>query len=227
MQKSRTIFIGDIHGCYKEFKLLIKKLDIKEFDKVFLVGDIINKGPYSYKVLNFVYKNRKLYKCVLGNNEVNFLNFLKGNFNKNHKHFKKLKNKIEKHKKYKLIKYLEELPLYIEEKEYIVLHGGLIPNKKIEDHSIDEITRLREYNGKLWYKYYNGNKKIIYGHNALDGLQIREKTIGIDSGCVYGKSLTAYILETGEIYSQNALDIYLNVFKKENFILEKLKKIFK
>ena len=227
MQKSRTIFIWDIHWCYKEFKLLIKKLDIKEFDKVFLVWDIINKWPYSYKVLNFVYKNRKLYKCVLWNNEVNFLNFLKWNFNKNHKHFKKLKNKIEKHKKYKLIKYLEELPLYIEEKEYIVLHWWLIPNKKIENHSIDEITRLREYNWKLWYKYYNWNKKIIYWHNALDWLQIREKTIWIDSWCVYWKSLTAYILETWEIYSQNALDIYLNVFKKENFILEKIKKIFK
>ena len=51
-------------------------------------------------------------------------------------------------------------------------------------------------------------KKIIYGHWAVEWLKIRENTIWIDSGCCYWKYLTAYILETGEIIQQKALDVY-------------------
>ncbi len=227
MQKSRTIFIWDVHGCYNELKLLLKKIKVKDIDTVYFVWDIINKGPDSYKVLNFIYKNRNQFKCVIWNNEVNFLNYLDWNFNSKHKQFKKLRKKIYSKERNKLIGYLKELPLYIEETDFILLHWWLIPNKKLNEHNIDEITRIREYNWTLWYKLYKWKKKIIYWHNALDWLQIRKNTIWLDSWCVYWKSLTAYILETWEIYSQNASEIYLNVFKNTNTIFDKIIKLFK
>jgi hypothetical protein len=226
MQKSRTIFIWDVHGCYKELKLLLKRLKIQDNDKIYFVWDIINKWPDSYKVLNYIYKNRSQFKCVIGNNEVNFLNYLEWNFNSKHKIFNKLRKKIYSKNKDKLIQYLKELPLFIEEEGFLLIHWWLNPNKSLEDHSIDEITRIREYNWTLWYKLYRWEKKVIYWHNAFDWLQIRENTLWLDSWCVYWKSLTAYILETWEIYSQNALDIYLNVFKN-NSLLDKIIKIFK
>lgn len=227
MVKSRTIFIWDVHGCFNELKALLNKIDIKENDRLFFVWDIINKGPDSYKVLNYIYKNRNQFKCVIGNNEVNFLNYLEWDFTPKHKIFKKLKKKILKHKKDKLIKYIESLPLYIEEKDFILLHWWLVPNKKLKDHSVDEITRIREYNWTLWYNLYKWKKKVIYWHNALDWLQIRKNTIWLDSWCVYWKSLTAYILETWEIYSQNASNIYLDVFNSKSSFLNKILKIFK
>ena len=227
MQKSRTIFIWDVHWCFYELKLLLKKLKIKDNDTVYFVWDIINKWPDSYKTLNYIYKNRNQFKFIIWNNEVNFLNYLKWDFNQKHKYFKKLKKKIFKKNKEKLIKYLEELPLYIEKDDFILIHWWLLPNKKLEDHTIDEITRLREYNWKLWYKLYKWDKKIIYWHNAVDWLQIREKTIWLDSWCVYWKTLTAYILETWEIYSQNAEKIYLNIFRKNNSIIEIIKNFLK
>ena len=77
MEKSRTIFIWDVHWCFNELKNLLKKINIKESDRVFFVWDIINKWPDSYKVLNYIYKNRNQFKCVLWNNEVNFLGNIK------------------------------------------------------------------------------------------------------------------------------------------------------
>ncbi|MDP2090524.1 MAG: metallophosphoesterase [Candidatus Gracilibacteria bacterium] len=226
MQNYRTIFIGDVQGCYDELKLLIKKLKLKKNDKVYFVGDLINRGPKSYKVLKYLYKNKYRFTSIKGNHELNFLNWLKGEKYSDNKQLKKLKNKIEEHKKNYLIKYIEGLPLFIEEEHFILIHGGLIPNKKLEDHTEQEITNIREFNGKPWYEYYKGNKPIIYGHRAESGLQIRKKTKGLDSGCVYGKALTAYILETGEVIQQNSLECYVDLYKGNNNLFKKVQNIF-
>ena len=56
-----TFAIGDLQGCYQEFRQL---LDLIRFDpakdKLWLVGDIVNRGPDSLSVLRFV---RGLNRC--------------------------------------------------------------------------------------------------------------------------------------------------------------------
>ncbi len=223
--KPRTIFIWDIHWCYDELKLLLKKINIQKEDRVFFVWDMINKGPKSYKVIKFLYKNRNQYKAIKWNHEVWFLNWIDSNSPKTKNTiYKKLKHRFTL--KPKKLEYIRNLPLYIEEDNFILLHWWLIPNKKIEDHTEDEITKLREVNGELWYNLYKWDKKIIYGHNALDWLQIREKTIWLDSWCVYWKALSAYVLETWEIYTQNALSEYVNLYKNKVSFRTLIKQIF-
>jgi len=51
---SRTLFIGDIHGCLSEFQSLLKKLNFSEKDEIICVGDLIAKGPNSCGVLKFI-----------------------------------------------------------------------------------------------------------------------------------------------------------------------------
>lgn len=69
----REIFIGDVHGCFDQLSELWKKLEIQEGDKVYFVGDIIDRGPASSSCLTFL---RDLSKtpnwggCVLGNHEL-------------------------------------------------------------------------------------------------------------------------------------------------------------
>ena len=207
----RNIFIWDVQWCYKELKHLLKKLKIKENDRVFFVWDLINRWPKSYKVLKLLYKNKDQFKSVVWNHEINFLRYLdwKNCDDEYKKSFKKLKKKLEE--KPEILKYLKSLPKYIEEDNFIVVHAWIIDWKTLDWHNIDEITRLREYNGKPWYEYYKWNKKIVYWHWAVDGLRIRENTIWLDSGCVYGKCLTAYILETWEIITQNAFETYCKI----------------
>jgi len=210
--KKRSIFIWDIQWCYDELKLLLVKLELSSIDKVYFVWDLINKWPKSWKVLKLIYKNRKQFYSVLWNHEVNFLRWLdSGLYDWDISWFKKLKEKLEENPE--VLDYLRTLPLYIEKKHFILLHWGLIPGKDIDDHSIDEITRIRELDGKAWYDYYKWEKKVIYGHWAVEWLRLRENTIWLDTWCVYGKALTAYILETWEIIQQQALDVYVNVYK--------------
>jgi Icc-related predicted phosphoesterase len=40
---SRTLFIGDVHGCYDELIALVAKVGLKSEDHLYFVGDIINK----------------------------------------------------------------------------------------------------------------------------------------------------------------------------------------
>ena len=209
----RTIFIWDVHWCYDELKLLIKELKLSEEDKVFFVGDYINKWPKSFKVLKFLYKNKDQFFGVLWNHDYHFLEWVKWKeVSYWTKTFKKLKKKLEEYPE--ILNFYKNMPLYIENKNFILVHAWIENAIELNNQKIDILTSVREINKKLWYKNYNWDKKIIYWHNALDGLQIRENTVWLDSGCVYWKSLTAYVLETWEIYSQNALDNYVDVYKK-------------
>jgi len=225
MKKSRTIFIWDIHWCYDEFKLLIKKLSIEKNDRVFLTWDLINRWPKNYKILKFLYKNREQYRSVIWNNEINFLRYIEWKYNKSNKIFKNLKKKIYKKETFYLLWYLENLPKYIEEENFILIHWWLNPKKTINEQDVDEITRIRLFNWKPWYSFYKWKKKIIYWHWAENWIQLRKNTIWIDSWCVYWNFLTAYILETWEIIQQSALKTYEKVHY--NNILTNIINIFK
>ena len=222
--KKRTIFIWDIHWCYDELRLLIKKLNIREYDRVFFVWDLINKWPKSYKVIKYLYKKREQLKVILWNHDLEFLKWLSWNLiYKNTDFRKKLKTKLEKHPD--IVEYFKNIQLYIEEKDFLLIHWWIIPWRKLKEHKAEEICNLRTYKWKPWYKYYKWNKKIIYWHWAIEGLNIRENTIWLDSWCVYWNYLTAYILETWEIIKQEALKQYIDPYKKKS-IISKIKGLF-
>lgn len=62
--------IGDVHGCYDTLIALIKKLPEKA--ELIFVGDLIDRGPNSAAVIEFVKNNN--YDCVLGNHEELMIN---------------------------------------------------------------------------------------------------------------------------------------------------------
>ncbi len=182
--KSRTIFIWDIHWCYDELKLLLKKLEIQKEDRVFFVWDLINKWPKSYKVIKLLYENKQQFKTVLWNHDFWFLKYISWkeyNFFRNNKKFKKLFKKLKE--KPKILDYFKSIPLYIEEDDFLLIHWWLIPWKAVWEHKAEEICYIRDYKWKPWHEYYKWNKKIIYGHRAIAWLNIRENTIWLDTGC--------------------------------------------
>ncbi len=66
--------IGDIHGCYDEFMQLLKEIEFNSGkDTLYLVGDIVNRGPKSIEVLEWVLKNSNNVISILGNHEIYFL----------------------------------------------------------------------------------------------------------------------------------------------------------
>src|SRR4051812_40412851 len=67
----RLIAIGDIHGCHVEFAELLARLDLTRDDRLVLLGDLINRGPDSNKVIELARENRAV--ALLGNHELRFL----------------------------------------------------------------------------------------------------------------------------------------------------------
>ncbi len=191
----RTIFIGDVHGCLEELKLMIKYLKLKREDRVILLGDLINRGPDPAGVVEFVCENQ--FECILGNHEYEYLHEYKENpvYKELHLQLKKYHN------------WLKALPYWIEGKNFLAVHAGLQPDTSLEETPIRSLLFIRTWNpdaiasdkGIPWYEFYCGEKLVIYGHWAKKGLTIRKKTLGLDSGCVYGKFLSAFILEESKI----------------------------
>ncbi len=217
LEKNRTIIIGDIHGCYDEFKELLLKVNYNpENDRLISVGDLVHKGPKSWKVLKFFYKNKL--EVVLGNHDAHFLNFLKGN-SSSYPDGEKILLKC-KLSKSKLINWISSWPTYIEASDFIVVHAALNPAKEnfLKTSTTDMIS-ARYYNVKTaemienskkysqnvipWYHAFDcqklNNKKVIFGHWAQPLARFFKNFRCLDTGCCYGGALTCLILPDDKI----------------------------
>ena len=63
--------IGDVHGCYRSLLALIEQLPHKFDSKICFVGDLIDRGPASADVVEFV--RTRGYDAVMGNHEKRFV----------------------------------------------------------------------------------------------------------------------------------------------------------
>ncbi|HYV10241.1 MAG TPA: metallophosphoesterase, partial [Pyrinomonadaceae bacterium] len=66
---SRTIVVGDIHGCYDELMALIDEVELQDDDRVIAVGDLITKGPKSREVLELFIADKR-FSTVMGNHDL-------------------------------------------------------------------------------------------------------------------------------------------------------------
>ncbi len=208
----RTIIFGDIHACHKEWQTLMNKIKIKPSDDLICVGDVVCKGPSTKKVLDIAMSLDNL-QCILGNHELHLLNAWKNNqldnLSKAYQFdaIRELGNELETY-----MNFMAQWPLYIETEDYIVLHAGLKAGIPLNKQSAKDLTTLRTLEDKSpWYEHYQDTKLIVHGHWARQGLVVRENVIGLDTGCVYGKELTACILPERKIVSVPAEKTYISV----------------
>ena len=217
MKSKKTFVVGDVHGCFNEFLNLLKKANYrKETHRLILVGDIINRGPLSLKMLEWVKAHEV--ETVRGNHEQAFIDSVRKNKILN-PHLAKLKKDMKDHLE-EWIQWLETLPFYIEDKDFVVVHAGLVPEKKPQDSDSKLLMNIRTWdkyglnikngNNLPWYSYYKKEKLVIYGHWASQGLNVRENTIGLDSGCVYGYRLSGVLLPERKIVQVPALKKYFH-----------------
>ena len=215
MIKKRTLIVGDIHGCLQEFEALLEKAHfVLEEDRLILVGDLINKGPDSLGVLR---KAHELgCEVVLGNHEWNALKAQK-NQSFYSKYTEKLKGELGQEYG-QWIQWFEALPPFIEDKDFMVVHGGLRPGCHPRETSREILTHIRTWDGcgenlnrpenPPWFDLYEGDKLVVFGHWASLGPMVRPKVICLDSGCVYGKKLSALELPGRKIIQVDARRVY-------------------
>jgi bis(5'-nucleosyl)-tetraphosphatase (symmetrical) len=120
--------IGDIQGCYDELR---RALDVVDFDaavdRLWCVGDLVNRGPKSLEVLRFIRDLGKAAICVLGNHDLHLLALAAGN--SKHRNEASLAGVLTASDRDELLHWLRHRPLlhFDRSVDFVMLHAGLPP----------------------------------------------------------------------------------------------------
>jgi bis(5'-nucleosyl)-tetraphosphatase (symmetrical) len=250
--------IGDLQGCYDSFRRLLDRIEFDpDKDRLWLTGDLVNRGPKSLKTLRFVRRLGRSAKVVLGNHDLHLLAVVHG-VGDSCDRFGSLGKILDADDRDELIDWLRCRPLahYSKKLNTLLVHAGVPPQwnirktlaraKEVENRlqskkyvkflgriygntpdrwsgeltgskrlrfivncltrirMVDETGRLDfEHKGppaaarkglKPWFEIdqpkWEGTR-IVFGHWSALGLIINPRSICVDTGCVWGRQLTA------------------------------------
>jgi len=120
--------IGDIQGCYDDLRALLDRVGFNpDKDRLWLAGDLVNRGPASLKVLRFIKGLGKRAISVLGNHDLHLLALSQGN--RKHYNNPSLDAVLEAPDRDELIEWLRHRPLMYQDKKtgFNLIHAGLPP----------------------------------------------------------------------------------------------------
>ena len=206
----RMIVFGGVHGCYEELQELFDKLAVTSGDRLISVGDMICKGPASAKVLDLA-KSLDNLTCVVGNHELRFLICWRGKRIPNIKPYDKATVEQMGERYEEFMRYIDSWPFFLDLKELLVIHGGLRPGIPLREQKKTDLTKLRrvEPQDKPWYEFYNDSKPVVFGHWVRREVLKTKNVIGLDTGCVYGGKLSAYVFPDDRIIQIPAKKTYV------------------
>lgn len=122
-----TYAIGDLQGCYEEFQHLVELIGFNAArDKIWLVGDIVNRGPDSLSLLRAIMKLGNAVIPVLGNHDLHLLLLAEG-IVKPHAS-DTLQAVLDAPDRRDLLNWLRYRKLFHVEDEYALVHAGLLPS---------------------------------------------------------------------------------------------------
>jgi serine/threonine protein phosphatase 1 len=198
---SRRIIIGDVHGYYQGLMKLLDTVAPTSEDEVYFVGDLIDRGPHSAQVVDFVKENN--YPCILGNHEQMLLNAVSGNFVSNQIVqawlFSGGQATVASYQSAQIpedhIQWFQTLPTYIDLGDVWITHAGVDPRKAVSEQTSEELCWIRDEFHSMQTPYFM-NKLIIVGHTitfTLPGvapgeLAQGEGWIDIDTGAYHPRS---------------------------------------
>jgi bis(5'-nucleosyl)-tetraphosphatase (symmetrical) len=250
--------IGDLQGCYDPFRRLLDKIGFDPAkDKLWLTGDLVNRGPKSRKTLKFVKSLGEAAVTVLGNHDLHLLTLAHDvKFTKTR--FEAFWKILGREDCDDLLDWLRRQPLAHYDKKLgtLMVHAGIPPQWTVAktlklaaeveatlrgdgyDAFLDEIygnkpdrwsgslagvkrlrfivnalTRMRmiDTDGRIdfthtgppttaskgltpWFAApgarWHGTR-IVFGHWSALGLIVNEQLVAVDTGCVWGRQLTA------------------------------------
>lgn len=254
--------IGDIQGCYDPFRKLLDKLSFDPArDRLWLTGDLVNRGPRSRRSLRFVKSLGKSAIAVLGNHDLHLL-ALANDVEFSASNFDSLWKILGQDDCDELIDWLRNRPLahYSKKLDTLMVHAGipatwtvkktLARAKEVETvlrsdtyadfldamygnqpdswskdlrgddrlrFIVNALTRMRmiDSDGRMdfshsgppekaprslspWFEAANAKwrgTRIVFGHWSALGLMVNSEMVAVDTGCVWGRQLTAVRLD--------------------------------
>lgn len=265
-----TYAIGDVHGCFKTLQKLLRKIDFdRRQDRLWLVGDLVNRGPRSLAVLRWAVEQEDRLVAVLGNHDLHLLARAAGVSSPRRRD--SLEEVLSAPDRDDLVNWLRTRPLLHREGGFTLVHAGLFPEwtlgqaaelaretetalrdgaapgllasfeRKDEerwDESLKDGDRVRvalaafarlrtlQPDGRLCSSFSGPPKEapdgcrpwfdvperrsrgetVIFGHWAALGLWLQDGIAGLDTGCAWGRELTALRLDDGKLFQQKVVD---------------------
>jgi len=259
-----TYAIGDIQGCFKTLQKLIEKIPFDDGrDRIWLAGDLVNRGPRSLEVLRWAKSRGSRLRLVLGNHDLHLIARSLGLAKP--KKSETIQDVLDAPDRDELIEWLRGQPLLVREGQVAMVHGGLDPSWSLNEAEalageISETLRgpvgpqlLKGLSGELPSKWdprlkglerlqlalkiftsiricrpdgtfafpFSGTPQmaplgyfpwfqipgrksagatVVFGHWAALGLKIESGIIALDSGCVWGRELSAVRLEDQALF---------------------------
>jgi len=209
----RTVVIGDIHGCFDELIDLLELIDLKQNDRVVAVGDLVVKGEKNREVLDRFIDDRR-FSSVIGNHDRVLRQSWRGEPVRLTKAQRKTQTELNSNRA-RYAAYLKSLRYTIDLGSHLVVHAGVRPGVRLDRQMAADMTQIRTMGtnpasrkGVPWYKVYRGKKIVLFGHWPAAAPRVAPRAIGLDTGCVYGGRLTAFIIEAAEFVSVPARRAY-------------------
>lgn len=126
-----TYAIGDLHGCYATTLGLMAQIPFDpERDRLWFVGDLVNRGPASLSTLRWVRDFGSRATTVLGNHDLHLLCRAQG-FRED-KPRDTLSEILEAPDKRELLRWLRHRPLLVREGNSVLVHAGIPPHWTLE-----------------------------------------------------------------------------------------------
>jgi len=261
--------IGDIQGCMASLERLLALIDFKpHVDHLWLVGDLVNRGPRSLDVLRWARGLGSSVTCVLGNHDIHLL--ARAAEASGPKKLDTLDEVLAAPDRDALIDWLRNRPLIHVDERHVLVHAGLHPRWTVADAQARAAEIERELRGPSWRPFLAqlggtpprwderlggsdrwrailaylirartlkpdgrvepafdgppsqappgcvpwfqfptpawGTHTVVFGHWAALGLDIGPRHAALDTGCVWGKSLSALRLEDRMVFQVKAVE---------------------
>ncbi len=244
-----TYAISDVQGCDETLGRLLQRIGFDgASDRLWFVGDLVNRGPRSLETLRRVRALGDRAVVVLGNHDLHLIARSTGITGP--KKRDTLDAVLAAPDRAELCAWLRARPLLHREGQWLMVHAGLRPEWSAADaqdraHQLEAtmrgdrfaelyrpgplqddlqvFARLRALwpDGRMcdfdgppaelppgavpWFKHparRNRDVTVIFGHWSALGLYLEDNVVGLDTGCVWGRTLTAIRLEDRQIFSE-------------------------
>lgn len=189
----RQIIIGDVHGHYNALQNLLEGISPNQDEQVYFLGDLIDRGPDSAKVVDFVMNSG--YGCIRGNHEEMLLYILTQEIDTedwNTWLYNGGQTTLESYNHHiptEHIRWLQQLPTYLDLGDVWLVHAGVDPDLTLEEQNSSQFCWIRDEFHAMRKPYFK-DKLIITGHTITfnfpgvePGKIVRGKGwLGIDTG---------------------------------------------